>query len=128
MRHPLKSFAPILASFALTGVLAVTLPSMAQDQTPQPDNSAQNKNQNVTADQQSSATRDREMTAKIRRAVIAEKDLSTYAHNVKIIVHNGEVTLKGPVKSDDEKQKVQQIAAQVAGDDKVDNQISVKQQ
>ena len=64
-----------------------------------PDNSANNRQQNQsrTADQQKNNTSDRELTAKIRRSVVADKSLSTYAHNVKIIVSGGAVTLKGPV-------------------------------
>src|SRR5271170_942483 len=62
-----------------------------------PDNSAQNKDQGLTADNQANAKADRLTTANIRKAIIADKDLSTYAHNVKIITVNGVVTLKGPV-------------------------------
>src|SRR5271157_5223717 len=69
-----------------------------------PDNSANNKNQTGSADNQSNAKEDRLTTANIRKAIIADKDLSTYAHNIKIITINGSVTLKGPVKSEDEKQ------------------------
>ena len=82
----------------------------------------------MTADQQSGATNDRQMTAQIRKQLMADKDLSTYAHNVKIIVRQGQVTLKGPVRTDDEKQKIQDVAAQVAGADKVTNDLSVKGQ
>jgi osmotically-inducible protein OsmY len=94
----------------------------------QPDNSASNKNQSITADQQGQQNDDRVTTQKIRKAVIADKDLSTYAHNVKIIVKEGQVTLKGPVRSDGEKQKVQDLASQVAGVDKVTNELTVKAQ
>ncbi|AXC10890.1 hypothetical protein ACPOL_1544 [Acidisarcina polymorpha] len=106
-------------------ILAVFQPALAQNQ---PDNSGQNKQQNTTADQQSSASSDRQMTAKIRKALVADKKLSMYAHNVKIIVRQGAVTLKGPVHSDDEKQKIQDLAAQIAGADKVTNQITVQPQ
>lgn len=94
-----------------------------------PDNSGNNKAQNrsQTADQQNNKTSDREMTAKIRRAVVADKSLSTYGHNVKIIVSGGAVTLKGPVHSDDEKQKIAAKAGEIAGQDKVTNQLTVKQ-
>ncbi|MGA7317999.1 MAG: BON domain-containing protein, partial [Silvibacterium sp.] len=71
-----------------------------------PDNSAQNKDQGLTGDNQANAKGDRLTTANIRKAIIADKDLSTYAHNVKIITINGAVTLKGPVKSEEEKEKV----------------------
>ena len=92
-----------------------------------PDNSAQNKGQHTTADQQKSNTSDRDITKKIRQAIIADKSLSMYGHNVKIITRNGMVTLKGPVHSDEEKQTIASKAADVVGQDKVTNQITVKQ-
>ena len=52
----------------------------------------------ATADQQKENTTDREITQKIRRALMDDKTLSTYAHNVKIIAQDGQVTLKGPVR------------------------------
>lgn len=101
----------------------------AQDQTTTPpDNSAQNKHHNMTADQQANTAADREMASKIRKSVMADKSLSTYAHNIKIISVNGTVTLKGPVKSADEKSKVADIATTVAGSpDKVVNDLTVKE-
>lgn len=91
-----------------------------------PDNSANNKQQSVTADQQSNAASDRAITQKIRKALVADKSLSTYAHNVKIITTNGMVTLKGPVTSEDEKQKVASTAAGVVDSSKIDNRLTVK--
>jgi hyperosmotically inducible protein len=91
-----------------------------------PDNSNQNKNQNPTADNQSNAQSDRITTAKIRKAITADKTLSTYAHNVKIITLNGAVTLKGPVKSDEEKQKVASMAANVVSANQVTDELTVK--
>ena len=92
-----------------------------------PDNSNQNKSHSETADSQSNSKMDRHTTAKIRKAIVDEKDLSTYAHNVKIITVNGEVTLKGPVQTDEEKQKVASIASSVVSADKVVNDLTVKQ-
>ena len=91
------------------------------------DNSGQNKAHRKTADQQSEATPDREVTRKIRRALMDDKSLSTYGHNVKIITRNGAVTLKGPVHSDEEKQAIAAKAAGVVGQDKVTDQLTVKQ-
>ncbi len=93
-----------------------------------PDNSANNRTQNQTqtADQQKNNTSDRAMTAKIRRAIVSDKSLSTYGHNVKIVVVGGAVTLKGPVHSEAEKQTIAAKAAEIAGQDKVTNQITVK--
>src|SRR3977135_3268066 len=82
----------------------------------------------ATADQQKTNTSDQELTRKIRRSIMADKSLSTYAHNIKIISQNGTVTLKGPVKSNEEKEAVMAKAVAVAGSaDKVTDQISVKQ-
>ncbi len=78
-----------------------------------------------TADQQSNAKTDVETTRQIRRAIVADKDLSTNAHNVKIITRAGKVTLKGPVKTEEEKQAVASKAAEVAGAANVKNLISV---
>ena len=117
---------------ALEGVFLLSLSllpaALAQTQAT-PDNSAHNRtqNQSKTADQQKNNTSDRELTAKIRRAVVADRSLSTYGHNVKIIVTGGVVTLKGPVHSDVEKQNIATKAADVVGQDKVTNEITVKQ-
>jgi hyperosmotically inducible periplasmic protein len=79
-----------------------------------------------TADQQKENPSDRQLAAQIRRAIVKDKSLSTDAHNVKIIVQNGSVTLRGPVKSDDEKQAIEAKAAQVVGGtDKINDQIQV---
>jgi hyperosmotically inducible periplasmic protein len=92
-----------------------------------PDNSAKNKAQQTTADQQKENTADRATTKKIRQSIMADKSLSTYAHNVKIITQNGAVTLKGPVNSEEEKQSIASKAAAIVGQDKVTNQLTVKQ-
>ena len=123
----------ILASTAILTLCSAGLPpeSRAVVPTPSaqtaPDNSAQNKDQGLTADNQANAKMDRTTTANIRKAIIADKDLSTYAHNVKMITVNGAVTLKGPVTSDGEKEKVASDAASVVSADKITNHLTVKQ-
>jgi osmotically-inducible protein OsmY len=63
-----------------------------------------------------------------RQALIADKTLSTFGHNVKIITENGAVTLKGPVHSEEEKQNIASKAAEVVGSpDKVTDQLTIKQ-
>ena len=64
--------------------------------------------------------------AHCRRSLVEDKNLSTYAHNVKIIAQNGMVTLKGPVRSNEEKTAVEAKAAEIAGADKVTSQLEVK--
>ena len=105
----------------------VVLPATAQ-QTP-PDNTKVNKADRakgaVTADQQKENAADRDLTKKIRQAVVGDKSLSTYAHNVKIVTQNGQVTLKGPVRSEQEKTAVEAKATEIAGAGKVTNEITV---
>src|SRR5260370_3056807 len=79
-----------------------------------------------TADQGKNNVNDREIMQKIRKAVMDDKSLSTYAHNVKIISQNGKVTLKGPVRSAEEKQSIEQKATDVAGVGNVTNEITIK--
>jgi hyperosmotically inducible periplasmic protein len=100
------------------------------DQTPQADNTRMNqqdRNSNeATADQQKADRSDREITQQIRKSITSDKSLSTYGHNVKVITQNGMVTLKGPVRSEEEKKAVEAKAAEVAGADKVTNEIDVQ--
>jgi osmotically-inducible protein OsmY len=84
-----------------------------------------NSNQ-PTADQQKDTGSDRDITQQIRRSIVNDKSLSTYAHNVKIITQNGQVTLKGPVRTEDEKRAVEAKAAQIAGNSKVNSELNVK--
>jgi osmotically-inducible protein OsmY len=79
-----------------------------------------------TADQGKNASSDRETMRKIRRAVVADKSLSTYAHNIKIISEHGKVTLKGPVHTEDEKKAIESKATEIAGAGNVTNEITVK--
>jgi len=97
-----------------------------------PDNSKVNKRDKnpgeATADQQKMNESDRTLAATIRKSVMADKSLSTYAHNVKIISQDGVVTLKGPVKSSDEVNTIMAKAVEATGSaSKVVNQMSVKQ-
>jgi len=115
---------PVWASLFASLLLLLSTFAISAQQAP--DNTGNNKQQGVTADQQSNAAADRAITRKIRKSLIADKSLSTDAHNVKIITQNGMVTLKGPVKSDDEKQKVASIAGEVVDASKIDNELTVK--
>ncbi len=125
-------FRTAIAACALLLVSASPIAVRAQDQSSSPsstaaDNSARNKNHNTTADQQANNKSDTEITREIRRAIVSDKSLSTYAHNVKVITRNGAVTLKGPVHTDEEKHAVASKAADVVGQDKVTDQLTVKQ-
>jgi osmotically-inducible protein OsmY len=99
----------------------------AQDtQQPAPDNTKRNKDQAPpTADQQKMNPTDRAITQKIRKAIHEDKSLSTYAHNIKVITQDGKVTLRGPVRSEEEKTNLQAKAVSVAGEENVSNQLEV---
>jgi len=78
-----------------------------------------------TAGQQKENRPDREITRLIRRSITQDKDLSTYAKNIKIITQNGNVTLRGPVRSEQEKKTVEAKANEVAGADHVKSEIQL---
>jgi len=110
-------------------IAGALLATTAGAQAPAPDNTKMNKRDRqpgaVTADQQKMNKPDRETARLIRQSIYKDKSLSTYAHNVKVIVQDGSVTLKGPVRSDEEKEAVMKKATAVAGDGKVTNQLEV---
>jgi len=95
-------------------------------QAPAPDNTKANaQTDQNTADKQSNAASDRALTQQVRKAITQDKSMSTYAHNVKVVTQNGQVTLSGPVRSDEEKQAIVTKAAEVAGQDRIVDQMSV---
>jgi hyperosmotically inducible periplasmic protein len=100
-----------------------------QDQQPAPDNSKTNQGDAskgaVTAEQQKMNPADRNTTKQIRSAIFKDKSLSTYAHNIKIITQDGKVTLKGPVRTEEEKAGIAAKAAAVVGAENVTNQLEV---
>jgi hyperosmotically inducible protein len=78
-----------------------------------------------TADQQKDNRSDLEITRQIRRSITEDKGLSSYAKNVKVITQNGNVTLRGPVRSDEERKSIEAKAAEVAGTGHVKNEIQI---
>jgi len=98
-------------------------------QQPAADNTKNNKGDQssgaTTADKQKMNSADRDLTKKIRAALHSDSTLSTYAHNVKIISQDGKVTLKGPVRSDDEKSAIEAKATEIAGQGNVTNMLTV---
>jgi osmotically-inducible protein OsmY len=107
------------------GLMAAPIPRNQDPQTP-PDNTKQNKDQsNPTADDQKMNPADRAISQKIRKALHDDSTLSVYAHNIKIITRDGKVTLRGPVRSEDEKAGIEAKAVAVAGTGNVTNQLEV---
>ena len=120
----------------LTGVLLLACGTFAIAQDPATQNAPASDNTKMnqrdrnpnepTADQQQNNRSDRDITQQVRKAIEADKTFSTYAHNVKVITQNGQVTLKGPVRSEEEKRAVEAKAAEVAGEGKVSSELTVK--
>ena len=120
----------ISGSFAGLTSVAAFAQDAAGTSSLSPDNTGVNKrdrsSQEQTADQAGQSLTDRDVMQKIRKALSADKSLSGYAHNIKIISENGQVTLKGPVRSTKEKKIIEAKAVDVIGADHVINHLSVK--
>lgn len=118
----------LAAAMVLVGGLAMWAPAAHAEPYPA-DNSGKNVRDRqaaaVTSGDQSNSASDVKITQEIRKAVVADKDLSTNAHNVKIITANGVVTLRGPVKNAEEKASIGTMAKKAAGVTRVDNQIEI---
>lgn len=127
----MKNFAAVFVISAfLLGAAGV---GRAEDAPPlQRDNSGVNVRDRdeaaVTAGQQSNMKSDVELARQIRRAVVKDSSLSVMAQNVKIVSANGSVTLRGPVKTEAEKDAIGSKAQAIAGADRVNNEIEVKNQ
>jgi osmotically-inducible protein OsmY len=107
-------------------LLATGAPRYQDSQQTPADNTKKNQDQtNPTADQQKMNPADRTITQKIRRAIHEDQSLSTYAHNIKIITQDGKVTLRGPVRSEDEKTNIDAKAVAVAGQGNVTDQLEI---
>ncbi|MGA2431491.1 MAG: BON domain-containing protein [Candidatus Acidiferrum sp.] len=116
----------VLGSCLLLGASMPAKMMSHQDQQTAPDNSKANQNTNApTADQQKMNPADRDLTKKIRMALHDDQSLSMYAHNIKIISQDGKVTLRGPVRSEEEKAAIEAKAVAVAGDGNVTNHLHV---
>jgi hyperosmotically inducible protein len=93
----------------------------------EPDNTGRNvrdrDDQRPTSEDQSESKQDRELSQKIRQAIVDDDSLSTNAHNVKIITIDGVVTLRGPVKDAKERNAIGAKAMKIAGAGKVKNQL-----
>jgi len=116
----------ILRAIVVISVLLAPVSALAQ--TPADNTKANTRDRAkdaVTADQQKENSSDRDLARKIRQSLMKDKGLSSYAHNVKVIAQDGQVTLKGPVRSDEESRSVEAKATEVAGAGHVTNQMSV---
>jgi hyperosmotically inducible protein len=109
----------------------VSLAAMATDDETKPDNTAINQrdrsHDTQTSGDQSNSSADLKITQAIRQALMKDGELSISAKNVKVITENGQVTLRGPVKTAQEKAKVNQLAKSAAGGANIVDQLDVNE-
>src|SRR6266480_7055016 len=119
------------ASLALASISIISLTAVAADEKAKADNTATNQRdrsgETNTSGDQSNSSADLKITQAIRRALMKDSELSTTAKNIKVITANGQVTLRGPVKTAQEKAKVGRIARSAAGGAPIDDQLDVKE-
>jgi hyperosmotically inducible periplasmic protein len=115
----------MLRTLALASACVAVLNAAPRGQQIPGDNTKVNRTEAPTAQQHANNQADLETSRQIRKALVGDKSLSTYAHNVKIITRNGQVTLKGPVRTPEEKASIEAKATEIAGSGNVVDQISV---
>lgn len=118
-----------MKTFTLALTLAAALGACkAKPEDKAPDNTAQNQRDKAavpTADQAGQTKSDVNVAADVRKSLMNDSTLSTNAHNCKVVVNSGVVTLAGPVANADEKAKIETLATAVAGVTKVVNQLEI---
>ena len=116
-------------TLSLICISTLALSAVAQET--KPDNTGKNERdrstETKTSGDQSNSSEDTKITADVRRAIVKDSSLTMTAKNVKIITAGGIVTLRGPVKSAEEKTKIEQLAAAAANGAKIDNQLEIKE-
>ena len=118
-----------LLALSLIRTLGITAIAADENQA-DADNTAKNQRdrsgETKTSGDQSNSPEDLKTTQAIRKALMKDSALSMTAKNIKIITADGQVTLRGPVKSADEKSRIDQLAKASAGKAKIDNQLEVE--
>ena len=115
---------------ALTYLGAFSLAVLAaDDKKVNADNTAKNERdrsgETQTSGDQSNSSADLKIAQAIRQALMKDSELSMIAKNIKVITVNGHVTLRGPVKTTQEKSKIDQLAKSAAGGAQIEDQLEV---
>ena len=115
---------------AIAYLSALTISTLVADDKKAPDNTATNQRdrsgETQTSGDQSNSYADLKITQAVRQALMKDSELSMTAKNIKVITTNGQVTLRGPVKTAQEKTKINQLASSAAGGARIDNQLDVE--
>src|SRR5215211_733711 len=117
-------------SLVIATVITISMVAVAADEKTNADNTAVNKrdrsSETNTSGDQSNSSADLKVTQDIRRALMQDSQLSMTAKNIKVITVNGQVTLRGPVSTAQEKTKIDQIARSAAGSARIVDQLDIK--
>lgn len=73
------------------------------------------------------SSEDAQLQASVRRAIANDAGLSDAGHHVLVIVADGAVVLRGPVKDDAEKSRIDALVRKVGGVKEVTDELDVKQ-
>lgn len=119
----------LLSSFLVSCCTLLLAQAPAEQSPSSSDNTKMNQHDRgnePSAEQQRNDLTDREITRQIRDAILSDKALSPYAHDVNVVTLDGTVTLRGSARSDEEKRVVEEKAAEIAGEINVISQLTVK--
>lgn len=120
----MKYSALLVTFFLLIGTAVKAADQSAADNTDR--NERDRSGATLTPMDQSNSETDVELVAAIRRAIMEQDQISTAGKNVKVIANNGEVSLRGPVESENEKSRIAETVRSVPGVVTLDNQLEVK--
>jgi len=121
---PCKSWAAILLLSSSAWLAAAEPGQVDADNTQK--NARDRSGETLTAADQSNRPEDLKITQMIRQAIVKDDSLSMLAKNVKIITVDGNVTLRGPVHTAEEKAKIGALAKSTAKPGKVINHLEIK--
>ena len=110
--------------FLLTAMAAKAADPPAADNTDR--NERDRSGTTLTPMDRSNSEADLDLVATVRRAIMDQDRISTMGKNVKVIANNGEVSLRGPVESEDEKFRIAETVRSVPGVATLNNQLEVK--
>ena len=119
------------ASYYTKQEINTDAPYIQEDSKYKADNTAKNvrdRNPDTSItpiDQNQSFESDVEITRLIRKEIVSDKSLSTYAKNVKIITINGLVTLRGPVRTASERAQVEGHAEKIVPMNYIVNKLEI---
>lgn len=109
-----------MKTLAVAFIVCLSSVALANESTSVSKTTKTTRTGSVHATDQGSSTSDLEITRTLRQKLASDKTLSTMGKNVTIVTRNGLVTVRGTVSSQNEQNKIQQLAREVSGKDVTD--------